>query len=156
MKLQTYKRWHQIFMNRDTRATKDFCKNRLKENLLTCLLVLLYLWELYIYGERYSKIGSWCHNVNHFHIVWFIFTNIQIFSLIHRYHLYTTPAPIFSGVYVNIPEIFFNTSDLVVVLCLVTMLARINKRKRSLKKRKNQGKLNAIKHTQANFSDTPT
>ena len=28
-------------MNKDTRGSKDFCENRLKENLRTCLLVLL-------------------------------------------------------------------------------------------------------------------
>ena len=37
-------------MNKDTRGTIDFCENRLKENLPTCLPVLLHLRELYIYG----------------------------------------------------------------------------------------------------------
>ena len=35
----------------------------------------------------------------------------QIFSLIHCYHLSTTPAPIFSWAYFNTPAILFNTSD---------------------------------------------
>ena len=132
-------------MNEDTRGTIDFCENRLKENLLTCLLVLLYLWELYIYGKSLRKFGSWCHNVNHFHLVWFIFTNIQIFSLIHcYYHLSTTQVPNLSGQKFNTPAVLFNTSDSVVVLWVAVMLARINKRKWSLKKRTNQAKLNAI------------
>ena len=38
-------------MNKDTRGIIDFCENRLKQNLLTWLLVLLYLSEFYIYGE---------------------------------------------------------------------------------------------------------
>ena len=77
---------------------------------------------------KVSKIGSWCQNVNHFHVVWFIFTSIQIFSLIHRYHLFTTPAPILSEPYFNTPTVLFNTSDSGVVLWLAAMLARINKR----------------------------
>ena len=81
--------------------------------------------------------------MNHFHIVWSIFTSIQIFSLIHCY-LSTTPAPILSWAYFNTPAILFNTSDSVAVLWLAATLARINKRKWSLKKRKNQAKLNAI------------
>ena len=85
---------------------------------------------------KVSKIGSWCHNVNHFHIVWFIFASIQISSLIHRYHLSTTPAPILSGPYFNTLAVLFNTSDSVAVLWLAATLARINKRKRSLKKEK--------------------
>ena len=56
-----------------------------------CTYNLLYS---YICGESSSKGGSWYHTVNHFHIVWSIFTSIQIFSLIHCY-LCTTPAPIF-------------------------------------------------------------
>ena len=116
--------------------------NRLKENLLTCLPVLLNLWELHIYGG--SKIGSWCQSVNHFHIVLFIFTRIQIFSLIHCYQLSTNPAPILSWAYFNTPAILFNTSDSVAVIWLVAMLATINKRKWSLKEIKNQAKLNAI------------
>ena len=55
-----------------------------------------------------------------------------------------TPAPILSGLYFNNLAVFFNMSDLVVVLWLAATLARINKRKWSLKKRKNQAKLNAI------------
>ena len=39
-----------IFINKDTRGSIDFCENGLKENLLTCLPVLLYLLELYVYG----------------------------------------------------------------------------------------------------------
>ena len=82
--------------------------------------------------------------MNRFHIVWSILTSIQIFSLIHRYHLSTTPAPILSGAYFNTPAIFFNTSASVAVLWLAATLARTNKRKWSLKKWKNQAKLNAI------------
>ena len=81
--------------------------------------------------------------MNHFHIVWFIFTSIQIFSLIYHYDLSSTPAPILSGAYLDTLAILFNTSDLVTVLWLAT-LARIYKRKWSLKKRKIQAKLNAI------------
>ena len=44
--------------------------------------------------------------MNHFHIVWSIFTSIQIFSLIHSYHLSTTPATILSGAYFNTPRNF--------------------------------------------------
>ena len=82
--------------------------------------------------------------MNHFDIVWSIFTSIQIFSLIQCYHLSTTPAPILSGAYFNTPAILFNTSASLVVLWLVATLARTNKRKWSLKKWKNQAKLNAI------------
>ena len=82
--------------------------------------------------------------MNHFHIVWSIFTSIQIFSLIHCYHHTSTPAPILSGAYFNTPAILFNTSASVAVLWLVATLARTNKRKWSLKKWKNQAKLNAI------------
>ena len=57
----------------------------------------------------------------------FIFTSIQIFSLIHRYHLSTTPAPILLGAYFNSPAILFNTFDSVAVLWLAATLARINK-----------------------------
>ena len=123
-------------MNKDTRGTIDFCENQLKGNLL-------YLWELYIFGESYSKIGSCCHNVNHFHIVWSIFTSIQIFSLIHCY-LSTIPTPILSWLYFNTPAILFNRSDSVAVLWLAATLARINKRKWSLKKEKIKQNLNAI------------
>ena len=71
--------------------------------------------------------------MNHFHIVWSIFTSIQIFSLIHCY-LSTTPAPILSWAYFNTPATLFNTSDSVAVLWLAATLVRINKRKWSLKK----------------------
>ena len=81
--------------------------------------------------------------MNHFHIVWSIFTSIQIFSLIHCY-LSTTPAPILSWVYFNTPAILFNRSDSVVVLWLATTLCRINKRKWSLKKEKIKQNVNAI------------
>ena len=81
--------------------------------------------------------------MNHFHIVWSIFTSIQIFSLIHCY-LSTTPAPILSWAYFNTPAILFNTSDSVAVLWLAATLARINKRKWSLKKEKIKQNLNAI------------
>ena len=76
-----------------------------------------------------SKIGLWNHNVNHFHIVCSIFTSIQIFSLIHHYHLSMTPAPILSGAYFNTLAVWFNTSDSVAVLWLAATLRRINKRK---------------------------
>ena len=81
--------------------------------------------------------------MNHFHIVWSIFTSIQIFSLIHCY-LSTTPAPILSWAYFNTPAILFNRFDSVAVLWLTTTLARINKRKWSLKKEKIKQILNAI------------
>ena len=93
-------------MNKDTRGTIEFHENWLKESLLVCLPVLLYLCELYIYGGSLSEIGLWCHSVNHFHIVWSIFKSTQIFSLIHRYHLSTTPAAILSGTYFNTPRNF--------------------------------------------------
>ena len=76
--------------------------------------------------------------------MWFIFTSIQIFSLIHRYHLSTTPASILSGAYFNRSAILFNTSDSVAVLWLAATLGRINKRKWSWKKKKKSSKLNAI------------
>ena len=121
-------------MNKDTRGTKDFCESWLKVNLL-------YLWELYIYGEKQWKIGSWCHSKNNFHIVWSIFTSIQIFSRTHCY-LSTTPSPILPWAYFNTPAILFNRSDSVAVLWLAAKLARLNKRKWSLKKVKQN--LNAI------------
>ena len=77
--------------------------------------------------------------------MWFWFISIQIFSLVHRYHFSTTTAPILSGPYFNTPAVLFNTSELVAILWLAATLARINKKKWSLKKnRKNQAKLNAI------------
>ena len=82
--------------------------------------------------------------MNHFHIVWSIFTSIQIFSLIHCYHLSTTLAPILSWAYFETPAILFNRSDSVAVLWLAATLARINKRKWSLKKEKIKQNLNAI------------
>ena len=127
-------------MNKGNRGTIDFCENRLKG-------ILLYLWELYIYGE--SKIGSWCHSVNHFHIMWSIFTSIQIFSLIHYYHLSTTPAPILSWAYFITPAILLNRSDSVAVLWLAATLARINKRKWSLKKEKIKQNLMQLQKTSA-------
>ena len=81
--------------------------------------------------------------MNHFHIVWSIFTSIQIFSLIHCY-LFTTPAPILSWVYFNTLAILFNRSAPVAVLWLAATLARINKRKWSLKKEKVKKNLNTI------------
>ena len=81
--------------------------------------------------------------MNHFHIVWSIFTSIQIFSLIHCY-LFTTPAPILSWAYFNTPAILFNRSDWVALLWLAATLARIIKRKWSLKKEKIKQNLNAI------------
>ena len=80
--------------------------------------------------------------MNHFHIVWSIFTSIQIFSLIYCYFS-TTPALILPWAYFNTP-ILFNRSDLVAVLWLAATLARINKRKWSLKKEKIKQNLNAI------------
>ena len=82
--------------------------------------------------------------MNHFHIVWSIFTNIQIFSLIHRYHLSTTPATIFSGEYFNTSRNFVQHVWLGGGFGSAATLARTNKRKWSLKKRKNQAKLNAM------------
>ena len=82
--------------------------------------------------------------MNQFHIVWPIFISIQIFSLIHCYHLCTTPVPILSWAYFNTPAILFNRSDLVAVLWLVATLARKNKRKSLLKKEKIKQNLNAI------------
>ena len=73
-----------------------------------------------------------------------IFASIQIFSHIHCYHLSTTPEPILSWAYFNTPAILFNTSDSVAVLWLAATLARINKRKWSLKKEKIKQNLNAI------------
>ena len=73
-------------------------------------------------------------------IMWSKFTSIQIFSLIHCYHISTTPAPIFLWAYFNTPAILFNTSDSVGVLWLVATLTRINKRKWSLKKKKQSSK----------------
>ena len=67
--------------------------------------------------------------MKHFHIVWLIITRIQIFSLIHRYHLSTTAVPVLSGRYFNTPADLFNTSDSVAVLWLAATLARINERK---------------------------
>ena len=81
--------------------------------------------------------------MNHLHIVWSIFTNIQIFSLVHCY-LSTTPAPIFSWAYFNTLATLFNRSDLVTVLWLAATLSRINKRKWSLKKEKISQNVNAI------------
>ena len=77
--------------------------------------------------------------MNHFHIVRSIFTSIQIFSLIHCY-LSTTLVQILSWAYFNTPAI----SDSVAVLRLAATLARINKRKWSLKKETIKKNLNAI------------
>ena len=82
--------------------------------------------------------------MNHFYIEWSIFTSIQIFSLISSLSSFHDPSPISSGLYFNTPAILFNTSDSVTVLWLVATLAKINKRKWSLKKWKSQAKLNAI------------
>ena len=81
--------------------------------------------------------------MNHFHILWSIFTSIQIFSLIHCY-LFTTPAHILSWAYFNTPAILLNRSDSVAVLWLAATLARINKRNWSLKNEKIKQNLNAI------------
>ena len=81
--------------------------------------------------------------MNHFHIVWSIFTSIQILSLIHC-HLSTAPARILSWAYFNTPAILLNRSDLVAVLWLAATFARINKRKWSLKKEKGKQNLDAI------------
>ena len=69
--------------------------------------------------------------MNHFHMVWFIFPSIQIFSLIRCHHLSTNPAPILSWAYFNTPAILLNRSNSVVVLW-------------SLKKEKIKQNLNAI------------
>ena len=76
-------------------------------------------------------------------MVWSIFTRIEIFSLMYCY-LFTILAPILSWVYFNTPAILFSRSDSVVVLWLAATLARINKRKWSLKKEKIKQNLNAI------------
>ena len=67
--------------------------------------------------------------------MWSIFTSIQIFGLIHCY-LSTTPALILLWAYFT-PAILFNSFDSMAVLWLASRLARMNKRKWSLKK-KNQ------------------
>ena len=81
--------------------------------------------------------------MNHFHIVWSIFTSIQILSLIHC-HLSTAPARILPWAYFNTPAILLNRSDLVAVLWLAATFARINKRKWSFKKEKGKQNLDAI------------
>ena len=43
-------------MNKDTRGTKDFCENGLKENLRTCLLVLLYCESGMFLGKVRAKL----------------------------------------------------------------------------------------------------
>ena len=121
-------------MNKDTRGKIDFCENQGKPNVL---MRVVYLWG------KLQQIGWWCHSVNHFHIVLSIFRSIQIFSLIH-YYLSTTPAPILSWAYFNTPAILFHRSDSVTVLWLVGTLARIDKRKWSLKEEKLKQNLNAI------------
>ena len=116
-------------MNKDIRGTIDFCENRLKGNLF-------YLWELYIYGKVRAKLDRGA-------IVLPIFTSIQIFSLILCY-LSTTPEPILSWAYFNTPARLFSRSDLVGILWLAVALARINKRKWSLKKEQIKQNLNTI------------
>ena len=94
-------------------------------------------------GKVRAKLDRGSISVNQFHILWLIFTSIQIFSLIHCY-LSTTPAPILSWAYFNTQAILFNRSDSVAVLSIAATLARINKRKWSLKKYKIKQNLNAI------------
>ena len=55
-----------------------------------------------------------------------------------------TLAPILSWAYFNTPAILFSISDSTAVLWLAATLARINKRKWSLKKEKIKQNLNAI------------
>ena len=81
--------------------------------------------------------------MGHFHVVWSIFTSIQIFSFIHWY-LSTIPAPILSWSYFNTPATLFNRSDSVGVSWLAATLARINKGKWLLEKEKIKQNLNAI------------
>ena len=95
-------------------------------------------------GKVREKLDRGAISVSQFHIVWPIFTSIQIFSLINCFHLSTTPAPILPWAYFNTPAILFNSSDSVAVLWLAATLARINKRKWSLKKEKIKQNLNAI------------
>ena len=95
-------------------------------------------------GKVRAKLDRGSISVNQFHILWLIFTSIQIFSLIHCYHISTTPAPIFLWSYFNTQAILFSRSDSVAVLSMATTLARINKRKWSLKKYKMKQNLNAI------------
>ena len=111
----------------------DFCENRLKETyLLACQIYCTYESCIFI-GEFRAKLDCGARVWTIF-IIWSIFTSIQIFSLIHCYHLPTTPAPILSWVYFNTPAILFNTSDSMAVLWLAATLARINERLWSLKK----------------------
>ena len=67
-------------------------------------------------GKVRAQLDRGAISVNHFHLVWLIFTIIQIFSLIHCHHLSMTIAPILSGAYFHILAILFNTSVSVAVL----------------------------------------
>ena len=53
-----------VRLYKDTGSATDFHENRLKESLLACLSVLLYLRELYTFGRSQRKTGSWCHSVD--------------------------------------------------------------------------------------------
>ena len=99
-------------------------------SLVNFFVLVLSLCKLIVQKKKESqrKIGLWCHSVNHFHIVWPIFASIQIFNLVHRYQLSTTPAPILSGAYFNSPATLFNKFVSVAVLWLAATLARTNKK----------------------------
>ena len=125
---------------------KNRCKTEkigLRETyLLACQLYCIYESCTFM-GEVRAKLDLGVKVWTIF-IMWSIFTSIQIFCLIHCYHLSTTPAPILSWAYFNTPAILFNRSESVAVLWLAATLAKINKRKSLLKNRKKQSKLNAI------------
>ena len=76
--------------------------------------------------------------------MWSIFTSIQIFkshSLLVSFH---DPSNNFARSILYYSGNLLNTFGLVPILWLAATLARINKRKRTLKKWKNQAKLNTI------------
>ena len=114
---------------------ETFMKIGLRETyLLACQFYCTYESCIFM-GEVRAKLDRGAIVWSIF-IMWSIFTIIQIFNLISYYHLSTTAAPIFSWGYFNTPAILFNTSDSVAILWLAATLARINKRKQSLKKEK--------------------
>ena len=98
-------------MNKDTRGTTvRLVKIGLKETyLLACQFYFTYASCIFM-----GKVRAELDRGAILYIIFkmcSIFTSIQIFSLIHCYHLSTTPAPIFSWAYFNTPAILFNTSD---------------------------------------------
>ena len=116
---------------------KTYWRRRLKDEQMFAVFIVL--MSCIFMGEVRAKLDCgailWI-----IFIMWSIFTSIQIFSPIHYYHISTTPAPIFLWAYFNTPAILFNSSDSVAVLRLVATLARINKRKWSIKKKKQSSK----------------